>query len=141
MEISQSEISEKLISKSYMVKAIRQFANPTLETRFLIHILKIKSYCFNKPTHYFACQIFGHSSFHCCYGPMYLKCAEPDLAIDCVKLRETYPKCANCDGIHTAKFTECPALTQNREKTDVPKGLILRSVSTENPSLLSCPPN
>ena len=135
VDIPDSEISEELIAMGYEVKAVRQFANSY--RKYSIHMVTlpsnpdnkrifnekficcvsvtVESYRSNKPAQCFACQRFGHSSMHCGFAPRCVKCAGPHLAKDCVKPKETDPKCANCNGIHTANYTKCPTIIEEKE--------------------------
>ena len=54
------------------------------------------------------CQEWGHATSNCFRPYRCLKCAGPHNTADCTKQIEEPPKCANCDGAHTANNTDCP---------------------------------
>ncbi|UYV66160.1 hypothetical protein LAZ67_4000513 [Cordylochernes scorpioides] len=54
------------------------------------------------------CQNFGHSQFECRETPKCVKCGENHFTSECAKEKEVPPKCANCQGQHTASWRGCP---------------------------------
>ncbi|UYV70717.1 Prkrir [Cordylochernes scorpioides] len=54
------------------------------------------------------CQSFGHSKFECRETPKCVKCGENHFTSECSKQKEILPKCANCQGQHTANWRGCP---------------------------------
>ncbi|UYV79488.1 hypothetical protein LAZ67_17002858, partial [Cordylochernes scorpioides] len=54
------------------------------------------------------CQSFGHSKFECRETPKCVKCGENHFTSECSKQKEVLPKCANCQGQHTANWRGCP---------------------------------
>lgn len=74
------------------------------------------------------CQAFGHGSGQCHMPPKCVKCAEPHLTEN-HQGPETNPKCANCQGEHTANHRECPTYLDYIEK--------INTVSSKKPTVNS----
>lgn len=54
------------------------------------------------------CQMWGHATSNCKAAPKCLKCAMNHQTRDCKKPVTDTPKCANCQGAHTANNIVCP---------------------------------
>ncbi|GBM70568.1 hypothetical protein AVEN_17248-1 [Araneus ventricosus] len=65
------------------------------------------------------CQEFVHYSRLCSRNPRCMKCAGPHKSKDCLKPRDTPPKCLHCNGAHTASFTGCLKNPMNRKSFQV----------------------
>lgn len=76
--------------------------------------LKIKWERYIRKTEYtqcHKCQQFGHTQSFCNMRPKCVKCALDHLTAQCPHTeRMEEPKCANCNGAHTASYTQCPKL-------------------------------
>ncbi|KAL4097036.1 hypothetical protein QTP88_021876 [Uroleucon formosanum] len=56
------------------------------------------------------CQNYGHTKNDCGHEPRCVKCRENHYSEDCTKNKNSPPKCALCQGAHTANFKGCPVL-------------------------------
>lgn len=54
------------------------------------------------------CQNYGHTKNYCGCDPRCVKCGENHDSEDCIKDKNSPPKCALCQGAHTANFKGCP---------------------------------
>lgn len=64
------------------------------------------------------CQEFGHTKNNCHKGPRCVKCGQEHLTVDCKKPKEVRPKCANCQGEHTASYRGCMVAIEMQKKKD-----------------------
>lgn len=96
--------------------------------------LKTKNY-----TQCYRCQAFGHASANCFKVPKCVKCGLEHLTKDCTKTPDLPAKCANCNGSHTANFSQCPSLLTyiNRKSTPrstrSPKGHQITHIRNDPP--------
>lgn len=84
-----------------------------IDLRF-IHIRQNRSVLIKLHVQCFSFQRFVHFNFHCGYTSRCVKYASPHLDNDCSKTKEADPKCTNCDGVHTANSSKCPALIREK---------------------------
>lgn len=87
-------------------------------TQYLLNLkIRIESYKGRKgPTQCYRCQAFFHAQRNCRHNPRCVKCAGPHLTVECPKPREDKPKCANCQGEHTANWPQCPSYPRTEPK-------------------------
>ena len=69
------------------------------------------------PTQCFNCQRVGHSSYTCGMQAKCVKCGQEHHTKDCTKTTEQKPKCANCQGEHTANYRGCPTHKDAKKQT------------------------
>lgn len=98
------------------------------------HIIKIESY---RPrphiTQCHKCQGFGHTSRRCNLPTRCVKCGNNHLFAECpLKGPVHIPKCANCDGAHTASYSQCPI--QLKKKAELQEKLRNRRILPEERS-------
>lgn len=108
-------------SHSYLVTVPGHIAVKKLrELRSIDHAM-IKWEYYSKKNSYtqcHKCQQFGHGSRNCYMQARCVKCAKAHDTRDCAmkKTDSSKPKCCNCQGEHTANYTQCPALLEYLEK-------------------------
>lgn len=74
----------------------------------------------DRPRQCHRCQRFGHSSLYCTAQTRCVKCAGEHLSVECKKVKEIPPTCANCAGAHPANYKGCEAF-KNAEVASKPK--------------------
>ncbi|KAG5868862.1 hypothetical protein JTB14_011690 [Gonioctena quinquepunctata] len=69
------------------------------------------------------CQRFGHSQNNCFANPSCVKCGGKHSSTECKKPTTTPPKCANCQGGHTASYRGCTCVPKlNRRNSQFENG-------------------
>lgn len=100
----------------YLVTTDQKITLKTLNThvRYIIHtkIAWERYYNTKRIIQCHRCQEWGHATTNCRAEPACLKCGEAHLTYQCTKPKENPPKCANCQGEHTANNTECPVYSK-----------------------------
>ncbi|KAI5756193.1 hypothetical protein M8J77_022884 [Diaphorina citri] len=94
-----------------------QFHDVT-KIRFISHI-KIywqKYTPINKVTQCYRCQAYGHGMRNCNRPAKCFKCAGTHMSANCKKLKDTPPKCANCNEEHLANSKQCKYYLEYIEK-------------------------
>jgi len=152
--ISDTELTEELVSKGYEVITVRQFVkagiklplymvslpkNPASKSIFnepsLFNIaVKVEAYKSTNPAQCFKCQRFGHSSIYCGFTPRCVTCFGSHLAKDCTKTLEQTPKFINCEGPHTANYKQCPEFAK---QSSLPAFYLQRVPTTQVQPLVS----
>lgn len=74
------------------------------------------------------CQGWGHATTNCFSTPRCVKCAQNHFSHECLAPAEQEPKCANCNGAHTAANSVCPVYQYKLQK---------RNASDENQRQMS----
>ncbi|GBM85443.1 Nucleic-acid-binding protein from transposon X-element [Araneus ventricosus] len=145
-ETDTEDINEELINKNFRVEKVNQLKK--FKTReplniFQIHltltdniseIYKLDTLCYHfisveeyrSRLHYqcFNCQRWNHGSSGCKLNPRCVVCSDNHPSKECPLKgqKSNTPKCANCNGPHTASYRGCPRYPQNIQKNKIQPG-------------------
>lgn len=121
LSVSEQSLNGTLIRKPISVWVVSLPNNEHSRTIYHLkdinhHTVKVESY---KPTPHIIqchkCQGFGHTSKRCNLQTRCVKCGDEHLFANCPSKGPDYtPKCANCNGSHTASYGQCPVQQQQR---------------------------
>ncbi|GBM42872.1 hypothetical protein AVEN_245699-1 [Araneus ventricosus] len=80
------------------------------------------------------CQMWNHGSNGCKLSPKCVVCSGKHPSKECPHKgkQETVPKCANCDGPHTASYRGCPKYPKNIQKSKIKPGKSFASAVSNN---------
>ncbi|GBN59638.1 Nucleic-acid-binding protein from transposon X-element [Araneus ventricosus] len=163
-ETDTEDIKEELINKNFRVEKVNQLKK--FKTReplniFQIHltltdnvseIYKLDTLCYHfisveeyrSRLHYqcFNCQRWNHGSNGCKLNPRCVVCSENHPSKECPLKgqKSNTPKCANCNGPHTASYRGCPRYPQNIQKSKIQPGKSFANALKSNYENVNKPP-
>ncbi|GBO00921.1 Nucleic-acid-binding protein from transposon X-element [Araneus ventricosus] len=163
-ETDTEDIKEELINKTFRVEKVNQLKK--FKTReplniFQIHLtrtdnvseiykldtlwyhfISVEAYRSRLHYHCFNCQRWNHGSNGCKLNPRCVVCSENHPSKECPLKGQNSntPKCANCNGPHTASYRGCPRYPQNIQKSKIQPGKSFANALKSNYEIVNKPP-